>query len=316
MVCLSRWAQPDLVCVCVCVCVLALTALPALPLHWLMHYNSTNGGPCPSPCSVWLGLPLPWPHFTWPQITALRNLEALELGSTCDPASLQALTSLSGLRRLSLEGLVWMPGCLAHMPQLQQLELHCIADVEDDELQVLHLGLHALQQLTSLALDFRYCTRVPAAVAGLQRPQRCTLYMNPRAEDALPAPERRLAGGPWLGSLRWLGLCWAAALENIDVLAAAQRLEYLCLLDALDAKVMIADPAFPCRFWDWAATHQPLRCLAFEHTADDGPAPLHMFDAVLDLAVRRPGLLVRRTGRGDACCFCEEMLQLDGIPAA
>jgi hypothetical protein len=237
------------------------------------------------------------------QLSALTNLHTLDLQHNAyDGASQGALRHLKQLRQLKLHRPLALPACLAELAQLETLEVEMGMLSNPEEVSVLEGALPHLQRLTCLVLIPEGLRRYPPAVAQLGRLQRCLVCINDGLNGG-PAPDHCLPpGGAWLGSLRWLGLSWAAALQSVAALAAAQRLEYLCVLDAVGgaATPALAHADWWAAFWRWAACHPSLRCLGLE--CEDAEThhtfPRFYFtllDAVLDLQGRRPALLVRRT---------------------
>jgi hypothetical protein len=259
------------------------------------------------------------------QLSTLTNLHTLDLQHAgYAGTSLGALCHLKQLRRLKLHRPRALPACLAELTQLETLEIEMGAFPDPEEISLLEGALPHLQGLTCLVLSSEALRRHPPAVAQLGRLQRCLVWIN-NGLNGGPAPDHCLPpGGACLGSLRWLGLSWAAALQSAAVLAAAQRLEYLCVLDAVG---VMATPALAhaerwAAFWRWAACHPSLRCLGLKCEDADShhTSPRFYFtllDAVLDLQRRRPALLVRRKlqPEGNDPSFWAELLSLRDIPA-
>ena len=257
------------------------------------------------------------------QLALLSNLRTLDLScSKYVTTSQGALVHLSRLRHLAPA----QPGLPACLGELTQLEVLAIKDCTyaDHHHALLKNALPNLQCLTCLLLriDGNGLPRLPSELAQLGRLQR---FLLSSLDDAPSALDYRLPpAGPWLASLRWLGLSWAIALENLDVLAAARRLEYLCLLTASgfnsSAAAAAADSERWPTFWRWAGTHPSLRCLGIElkWVSIESPAPtflLSLLNGVLDLQHRRPALRVHRTEQGAAPDFWAEVLTLSDIPA-
>jgi hypothetical protein len=98
--------------------------------------------------------------------------------------------------------------------------------------------------------------------------------------------------GPWLGSLRWLGLTWPAARLSVGSLTAATRLEHLVMTEQPDSSTA-GDTETWAAFWDFVRAHPPLRCLTFSiPPTSRQPMDCMFVDAVLDTA--RPPLLIKR----------------------
>ena len=162
--------------------------------------------------------------------------------------------------------------------------------------------LPQLTRLTKLLLtvDERFDF---AAVSQLPRLQRLALWTD---DAGLPDPAA--LAGPWLASLRWLGLEWAWLEPAVSALRAAPRLEYVCSL----TMPACADEGRWRAAWDFLATHPPLRCFGIDATS---PPAMPVFDAVIGLKNRRPALPVRRIARSKAASFEVEVLDEDRIPA-
>jgi hypothetical protein len=126
-----------------------------------------------------------------------------------------------------------------------------------------------------------------------------------------PQPHRPLLLPP---SLRWLKADWEVLLSSRTTLAAAPRLEHVCIAD------------MPClggrtgwsAFWQRASQHPPLRSLTLdgwnENQYDPGYDPGYMpfssrlFDSLMWLRTVRPGLRVFRHGsEGNAASFLSEV---------
>lgn len=201
------------------------------------------------------------------QLSLLTNLWSLvmknvEYGAT----SLGALTSLKQLSRLHLSYLTALPSCLGQLTQLEQLELEK-AVLPEQEVALLESALQRLHGLTCLVVTADGLLRWPQAVAQLGNLRRLMVWTEDATFGVPPAVDHRLPpAGPWLASLQWLGLDWPAALQSVAVLAAAQRLEYLCVVDAVGhmASPALADAEGWAAFWRWAGTHPSLKCLGFE----------------------------------------------------
>lgn len=85
------------------------------------------------------------------------------------------------------------------------------------------------------------------------------------------------------------------ALYNLPALAAASQLAHFCLTEIPPYRCAQNEDALWQRFWDWAATHPPLRCLSLEVNPADRSGLAVQLEAVMALARRRPGLRIRNT---------------------
>ena len=252
------------------------------------------------------------------QLALLSNLRSLDLSCPTYVATSQGdLVHLSQLRHLTLAR-PGLPACLGQLTQLETLQMENGAYTAH-HLALLDDALPKLQHLTCLLLfsEGDELQSFPPGLAQLPRLQRCLLSIADTSANYRLPPS-----GPWLGSLRWLGLPWAAALEGLAVLAAARRLEYCCLMGGSGpgADAAAADSERWAAFWRWAATHPSLRCLGVElsHFLVQVPSSrffVSLFDAVVDLQRRRPALRVHRTAQGAAPDFWTEVLTLSDIPA-
>lgn len=120
------------------------------------------------------------------------------------------------------------------------------------------------------------------------------------------------------------------ARNSLPALAAAPQLEYFCLTTFPDCLHVPGEAELWQQWWDWAATHPPLRCLALEPEPSD-PNMLHKhISSLVALARRRPALSIRSTLLpADDLCWCrssesdttsffffaEELLTLTDLPA-
>ncbi|KAL4428075.1 hypothetical protein ABPG75_002164 [Micractinium tetrahymenae] len=161
------------------------------------------------------------------QLSQLTQLHSLELDGTRFARDglgpLAACTALHTLvlpmrPRLSLEG-------LDQLTWLQRLVCTPVEGPGFDE------ALGRLQSLTSLALGGGELTRFPPTLAVLPRLQRFWCASVGKA-GAAGEHEVALPRGPYLQSLRWLGLRWGALQAAPAVLRDAPQLEYLSCLDA------------------------------------------------------------------------------------
>jgi len=166
------------------------------------------------------------------------------------------LTALTSLRQLHLYEHQNLPACLPALTWPEQLAVHWHSEEEMPADEELSTALPHLQNLTCLSIQCNDYQTVPPAVAGLPRLQRLWFDVEPRRGAVLSLPQ-----GPWLASIRWLGLPWELARQALGTLRTAAHLEYLC--------VLFPDKPWPPNvpeghlLWVFAATHPPLRCLAF-----------------------------------------------------
>jgi len=269
------------------------------------------------------------------QLTALKSLSLEGTEYSGDGlAPLAALTSLRHLRVWNHRGGDMIPACLSALTWLEQLKVGADDYSNNEEI---HGVLSSLQRLTCLSLDsfwYHYdgvlhsphivhhgIPPVLAELHGLQRlcfSGRLESELGPRARIVLPQ-------GPWLASIRWLGL--GLPLAVLDVSAAllrhAPRLEYLCVVDlpiwpwpstnhpAFDNTIFPADHPL----WELAATHPPLRCLALtvpEHALTAFTTEPAHAGAIAALRARRPALRLRYLPPLPA--FITELLEAETIP--
>lgn len=125
-------------------------------------------------------------------------------------------------------------------------------------------------------------------------------------------------------------LALQVAQHSLPALTAAPQLEYLCITSIPKPPATLAAEALWQRWWDWAASHPPLRCLGLDMGPDDAEQlSMALLDALLALARRRPGLRIRRTVppadnlswarssealASDFFFFWEEMLACQDVP--
>ena len=116
--------------------------------------------------------------------------------------------------------------------------------------------------------------------------------------------------GPWLGSLRWLGMEWPLLERAAGALRAAPRLEYVCSLSA----PVRADEGRWRAAWDFLATHPPLRCFAID-IQDEAQFPgMPAIEALMRLHNHRPSLQMHRPRPG-CTSFYTEVMDSPGIPS-
>jgi len=206
------------------------------------------------------------------------------------------LAALTSLRVLWLEHINHLPACLSALAWLEQLD---VGMAEEPSEGGINAALPSLHSLTCLSL-FRFDNqRMPPALAQLPRLQRLSFDGWPDFDVDLSLPQ-----GPWLASIRWLGLPWEVLEPALSALASAPHLEYLCAIFGT------APPALPEAhpLWAFAATHPPLRCLGIQ-AAD--PTDPFTPEAAAALRLRRPGLRWRYLEGGD---FKGELLGCETIP--
>lgn len=104
--------------------------------------------------------------------------------------------------------------------------------------------------------------RLPPSLAGLQHLRRLCFWLQADAITDASLPQ-----GPWLQSIRWLGVPIKCLLAEgtLAELSAAGELEFLCSLGvpALTSLGMQVPEDFWARWdvlWSWLAAHPPLRC--------------------------------------------------------
>ncbi len=85
------------------------------------------------------------------------------------------------------------------------------------------------------------------------------------------------------------------ARNNLHVLAAASQVEHFCLAEIPVSRVPPREEALWQQFWEWAATHPPLRCLSLEANPEDKTALVLQLASLVELGRRRPELRIRST---------------------
>lgn len=102
---------------------------------------------------------------------------------------------------------------------------------------------------------------LPPSITGLTRLQRLCAQRD-STEDF---HDHSLPGGPWLASLRWLGLPYGCLSlpEALAALRSATRLELLCSLryPRLVGNETSSEERFNA-FFEFVAAHPPLRCFS------------------------------------------------------
>ncbi len=240
-----------------------------------------------------------WPGLLIPlQVSQLSHLTQLSLAhSNYSPEGQGALTALASLRHLHVF-LCPAPACLPALTSLEHLFL--VTGTADLTLQ-LEAALAQLTGLTSLVIRAD-SQRIPPALGGLSRLQRLSWS---GWDDDEPA-DTRLPDGPWLASIRWLGLPWPILERSALALADAPQLEYLCASTMPEPSIVMVDGTDGGtrwrRFWRFLVAHPPLRCFGLDaepydmEDEDDGPAErpsADLLQALLLLRGMRPALRLR-----------------------
>ncbi|KAI7842307.1 hypothetical protein COHA_003947 [Chlorella ohadii] len=151
---------------------------------------------------------------------------------------------------------------------------------------------------------------VPPSIGEMPRLER--LHLQQDYSEGMVVIE--LPRGPWLRSVRWLGLPWECLddPDNLEVLRSTAQLEFLCALTL----PCIGDREDSFDHWDaffeWVATHPPLRCFGFE-PGDVAEVKTALLNAVLNMVQRRPHLILRHVDY-DSPGFLLEMLNCEDIP--
>lgn len=211
------------------------------------------------------------------------------------------LSKLLALTSLELIGCAAVPSSLNEVTQLRELQVSTA-----EPLAGLHTAISSLTGLSSLWLagDFGYVLPVLPALSHLKR-----LGISPAVPGAAAAGGNQVAGGAaqqlpvlpagaYISSLEELALSWPLLVNSLAVLKQALHLRYVKLRGMPDPTTT------PKEVWDaafaWLAHHPPLAALAFRLKEEtDGLLPYSLFDAMMILKERRPGLKVRR-GAKDA----------------
>lgn len=137
-------------------------------------------------------------------------------------------------------------------------------------------------------------TSLAPSIATLPHLERLCLYDWQHAGPG-GAPVPLLPAGPWLSSLRWLGLPWAQLAASAALLASsAPHLEHVGCLGMPTRGNTELSRSRRQDFWSLLAQHPSLRCLSIESRRDTLNASAALPDAVIWLKERRPELLLRR----------------------
>lgn len=229
------------------------------------------------------------------ELNVYRQLEA---------DSLTLLSGLPALRNLVFDG-VKVPSSLSAVTQCQSLVVSDCSPFAPVEAALRHVS-----GLTTLFLNALHMSVIPP-LGHLLRLERLLIETAPDDDLALPP-------GPWLRSIRWLGLPWPVLEAGVGVLRGAPRLEYLFSAGTPGAGV--AQGRWH-EFREFVATHPPLRCLAYApFDIDDeecDPPPQDMLRLHLVLRYRRPELQLRlfdHTWHLTDHSFFHELMSCQDIP--
>lgn len=242
------------------------------------------------------------------QIGGLTNLVTLELQGSddaglvdCPGALVAGISALhSTLRHLALDNAnlsgVWLPASLQH---LSALRVFCVSsDAYSSRQGQLNHALQQLPQLTGLLLEGTMYGSLPPAIAAMSQLQWLHLGCDFLDDDySLPA-------GRYQSSLRHLVSSFYTVAASAAALGGMTRLERLSL----------TEPPYKLQnlehwdgFWDWAASHPPLRILEYMDHEEWHENAEHVstetLNQVVQLVRRRPSLQVQglpHTGRGYA----------------
>ena len=252
-----------------------------------------------------------------PQLSGLSELAMREAGKAMLPeaacaavdAALHQLTQVQPWKRLVLS---WLPtGWAAHLqgcicagkpagmlPRCKEQQQHqqqrcCMRLTHPPAANPLRSP-----QLTSLCIDDAPDRCGPfAALAALNRLQRCCLGNAERGFRQQQDPPLQLPTGPWAGSLRSLGAGWDVLPHSSQLLSAATQLTELAVTGgSLEA------PLCP-QFWRWAETHRSLQRLQIDVW---GSLPAWMVQYMLGLKDARPGLDIQVEQAFDDGMFSEQ----------
>ena len=251
------------------------------------------------------------------QLTSLGAL--LELRLSCDllaEDSLAPLASLASLRRLAWESDCRMPSSLAQLTQLEMLSVGGITDL--NSVAVLEAALPALQRLTTLLLEYEMMPRqLPRSLASLPRLNRLGIGFVPPMDDPL-ALQVQLPAGPWVSSLRVLGVPFYVLCPSTEQLCSANQLEHLACFGP-PTLVCTPDEEDKCASWHaffgFLASHPPLRCFTIQSEKDqdddDELFSREFVSTMCHLQRSRPGLLWRRASDGS---FTKQVLRDSVMP--
>ncbi|KAL4448515.1 hypothetical protein ABPG75_005734 [Micractinium tetrahymenae] len=243
------------------------------------------------------------------QLSQLTGLQCLEMEAFYSAASMDALLPrLPSLCSLVLAGMLVLPTCLSSLTRLDALSA---GPLGQESGALLLRALPRLAGLTCLALANPSWSTVPPAIAQLPRLQRLWLSVG-----APPAGAPAMPQGPWLSSIRWLGLPWRHLEGGPEVLARAPRLEYLVSLDVPGCREERAALARWEAFFAFLARHPPLRCFGIESEPLNAHSTcsMRLLDAIIRLARCRPALRLRRKADTGVGCMWDEVSSAADIP--
>ena len=262
------------------------------------------GGHAPAP-HLYTAAHLPAPL---PQIAALPNLLELQIDQAqYSSGSIAAISRLTALTSLTLNSCSSLPLGITGLTALAHLQLDWVPCVEAEPAALLDAALSQPQtRLTALIIAGENSRWLPASLSRLTGLQ-CLLWQHPAPDAGEEAAARPL---PLLPTLRWLKADWELLVISRAALAAAQRLEHVCIADM----PWFDDTANWWAFWRWASEHPPLCSLALDawndesyDPRDDTPFTSDLFDALMALRTVRPGLRVFRYGsEGNPPSFLSE----------
>lgn len=230
-----------------------------------------------------------------------------------DADSLAVLARLPALRQLSVgvAGEARLPPSLSTVTQLERL---IVSSLHDGATAVLATALPSLSGLTSLCLQLHAPFGSLAAVAQLPRLQR--LLLTSSVALTANADDLALPPGPWLLSIRCLGLPWTLLEAGAEPLRGAPQLEYIFSDGTPQPGTRVEGWR---AFWQFVATHAPLRCLAYAPTfSERAEVSRGLVSALFNLHHRRPELRLRQLDRSwgyTEHSFLHEILECQGIPS-
>lgn len=157
--------------------------------------------------------------------------------------------------------------------------------------------LQPLTGLAGLTLSYIEDFAPPAALGQLSQLQ--WLYINTQCACMYALPMYALPEGSWVGSLRRLAIKFYVIEASVPQLRQAMHLSCLSLLTLPEKG---APELLRCwsAFWQFVASHPPLRILEFRVSDDEdddedeprGMVPVDVLEACMWLAIRRPSLRV------------------------
>lgn len=126
---------------------------------------------------------------------------------------------------------------------------------------------------------------MPHSIAVSSSLQRVCIYTSTAVDQDLAA----LPTGLWASSLRQLWVSYTPLLLSAELLAAADRLEHVFIMNASASKLASITEQSEQAFWDWAAVHPPLQSLQFLRCEK---LPFSFVSSLLALKNARPQLRV------------------------